>query len=182
MTIETSPQFLACLPFILKEEGGYSNDPHDPGGMTMYGIVQKEYDAYRKGKGLALQWVRKISKDEVHDIYYNSYWMPHCPMLPTGVDLSFFDMCVNAGPMRAIAILQQSYGILGDGLWGDQTTTAVMAKPIDIPTVIKIYAASRIRYYKSLRTFTYFGKGWTNRVNDIETAALAMAEKGTGEV
>ena len=34
MTTETSPRFLACMPFILKEEGGYSNTPGDHGGPT----------------------------------------------------------------------------------------------------------------------------------------------------
>ena len=53
------PRFLACLPFTLKEEGGYSNDAHDPGGKTMEGIIQREYDRYRSSQKRDLVGVRK---------------------------------------------------------------------------------------------------------------------------
>lgn len=173
-------QFMKCLPITLVQEGGYSNDAHDPGGMTMKGIIQREYDKYRKANGLALQWVHSISDDEVHAIYYSSYWLPHCVVLPDGVDLSFFDLCVNAGPMRAIAVLQQAYGIHADGLWGPMTTNAVIAKPVDTVSLIKNYTVARARFYHSLRTFQYFGKGWIRRTTEIETAALAMEKEGLG--
>lgn len=53
--MQTSPEFEACLPFVLKEEGGYSNTPGDHGGATNYGIIQREYNAYRDKKGLILR-------------------------------------------------------------------------------------------------------------------------------
>ena len=55
----------------------FSNDAHDPGGKTMCGIIQREYDTYRKMKGLPTQDVRKITQEEGYDIYRNSYWLPH---------------------------------------------------------------------------------------------------------
>src|ERR1700728_3806781 len=114
----TSPRFLACMPFVLKEEGGYSNDAHDSGGMTMHGIIQREYDRYRKSKGLPLQWVKNISVDEQNEIYWTEYWLPHCPDLPPGLDLSFFNIAVNGGPTRATHLLQRALGVGDDGICG----------------------------------------------------------------
>lgn len=174
MAIETSPRFLACLPFTLKEEGGYSDDPHDPGGKTMEGIIQREYDRYRSAHGLPLQWVKLISNDEMQDIYFGEYWLPHCPDLPAGLDLSFFDLCVNGGPFRAIVTLQRAMGIPDDGQWGPFTAGA--AKGIDsVSATIRRYAAERERFYRSLKTFVYFGKGWIGRTERCLAASLAMA-------
>jgi len=171
--IETSPRFLACLPFVLKEEGGYSDDAHDPGGMTMRGIIQREYDRYRSAHGLPHQWVKDISDDELYDIYFGEYWLPHCPLLPVGLDLSYFDLCVNAGPMRATVTLQRALGIADDGQWGPKTAAAVAN--IGSPAlVIRAYASDRERFYRSLSTFRYFGKEWLGRTSRCEIAALAM--------
>ena len=57
--------FDKALAFTLKWEGGYSNNPNDPGGATMKGVIQKTYDDYRKSKGLPLQGVKAISDSEV---------------------------------------------------------------------------------------------------------------------
>ena len=173
MAIETSPRFLACLPFVLKEEGGYSNDAHDSGGMTMDGIIQREYDRYRSSHGQPHQWVKNISDDEMHDIYFGEYWLPHCPTLPPGLDLSYFDLCVNGGPMRATVTLQRALGIHDDGQWGPQTTAAI-TNIGSINLVIKAFASERERFYRSLKNFKYFGKGWTGRTYRCEAASLAM--------
>lgn len=175
--IQTSPQFLACLPYTLTEEGGNSNDPHDPGGRTHKGIIQREYDKYRQGKGLSLQSDYLMSDAEIQEIYWTSYWLPHCPSLKPGLDLSFFDNCVNEGPRAAIVLLQRTLIISADGLWGDRTTEA-LSKVTDLRKAIITYSNWRERYYRSLHTFRFFGNGWLRRVSDIEKASLAMLEKG----
>lgn len=174
MTIETSPRFLACLPFTLKEEGGYSNDAHDPGGKTMEGIIQREYDRYRSAHHQPLQWVKLISDDEMHDIYFGEYWLPHCPALPAGLDLTFFDLCVNGGPLRAIVTLQRALGIHDDGQWGPQTADAI-TKIQSVTRIIQNYAAERERFYRSLRTFQYFGADWVGRTHRCLAASVVMA-------
>jgi lysozyme family protein len=174
MAIETSPRFLACLPFVLKEEGGYSNDAYDPGGMTMEGIIQREYDRYRSAHGQPHQWVKNISEDEMHDIYFGEYWLPHCPSLPPGLDLSYFDLCVNGGPMRATVTLQRALGIRDDGQWGPETSTKV-ANIADVTSIIQNFAAARERFYRSLSTFRYFGVGWIGRTHRCAAASIAMA-------
>jgi lysozyme family protein len=170
----SDPQFEKCLPDTLKQEGGYSNDAHDPGGMTMEGIIQREYDSKRKQWGLPTQWVKKISADEMRTIYYTDYWLPYCPSLDAGLDLEFFDLCVNGGQHRAIVTLQRALGISDDGMWGQQTSAAVgkLAASGDILSAIERLKVEREKFYRSLTTFRYFGKDWIRRSEEI-------AEQGT---
>lgn len=163
------------MPFILKEEGGYSNDAHDTGGMTMHGIIQREYDKYRRSKGLPLQWVKKISEDEQNDIYWNEYWLPRCPNLPAGLDLSFFNIAVNGGPTRATHLLQRTLGITDDGVYGPLTAKAVAAiDPADVKSIISHFATVEMAWYRTLGAFKYFGKNWTGRAQRCRDASLAM--------
>lgn len=177
-------RFDVCWPFTLAQEcplpsdwsnpHNFSNDAHDPGGETMCGIIQREYDAYRKHKGLPVQDVRHLTRDEGHDIYYNSYWLPECPKLVPGVDMVFFDEAVNAGPSAAIKMLQRALGISVDGIWGDETEKAAMAIS-NSSAVVKAFTAAREAYYRALSGFRYFGHGWINRSETIEAIALKMA-------
>jgi lysozyme family protein len=168
----TDVKFEKCLPDILVQEGEYSNDAHDPGGMTMEGIIQKEYDLKRKQWRLPTQWVKKISKDEVRTIYYTDYWQPYCPQLPAGLDLEFFDLNVNGGQHRAVVTLQQALFIRDDGDFGPATQLAV--EHCNVDRAIKGFCAHREAFYKSLTTFKYFGKDWIRRSEEIEKQAEGL--------
>src|SRR5215469_12907652 len=108
-------RFTTCLPFTLAQECPYpsewgnpknfSNDPGDPGGKTMDGIIQIEYDSYRVRQGLTRRDVRNVTEVEGDEIYYTGYWLPYCPELPAGLDLCFFDTSVNEGTFQAVKIL-----------------------------------------------------------------------------
>ncbi len=175
MALELSPRFIACMPFILQEEGGYSNDPHDSGGMTMHGIIQREYDRYRRSKGLPLQWVKNISVDEQNEIYWTEYWLPHCPLLPVGLDLSFFNIAINAGPGEATRLLQEALALTIDGNWGPKTNAAVVGiEPSDVPHMIQSFATDEENWYRHLSKFKYFGKDWIGRAQRCETLSLKM--------
>lgn len=184
MIADTQDDFLLCWPFVLAEEApfpddwsnprNFSNDPHDPGGETMDGIIQREYSAYRISKGEPSRDVILITKPEGADIYRNSYWLPNCPKLPRGFNLCVFDENVNAGPHAGTVLLQRTLGIPADGLWGPQTDAAV-ATITDVTAAIEKYTDQREAYYRSLRGFQYFGTGWLRRSATIETAALKMA-------
>jgi lysozyme family protein len=170
------PKFEDCLPDTLKQEGGYSNDAHDPGGKTMEGIIQKEYDLKRRQWGLPTQWVEKISADEMRTIYYTDYWMPYCPLLPPGLDLEFFDLDVNGGQHRAVIILQRALGVADDGEFGEQTLAAVskVATQGDLIQAIENFKAYRESFYRSLGTFRYFGSDWIRRSEEIAKEGEAM--------
>lgn len=166
------------MPYTLTEEGGYSNDAHDPGGMTMNGIIQREYDRWRAAKDLPTRWVREITPDEVHAIYFAWYWLPYSPLLPAGLDLCFFDTCVNNGLHAAIVLMQRMLGLEDDGLFGPKTKNAASlvynANVNVVSDLIKLYCVKRGTYYRSLRNFVYFGNGWMKRNSHIEGAALRL--------
>lgn len=185
-----SDRFFKCLPFTLAQEApfptdwknpkNFSNDKHDPGGATYMGIIQREYDQYRKQQGWSTQPVINISQSEGESIYLYTYWLPHCPLLPAGCDLVFFDSSVNQGCTEAIQILQVAMGLKNDGLWGNETDKAVAT--LSNPTsFIKGFSARRQDVYQMLKGFKYFGGDWTRRTSEIRDQALRMAaENATG--
>src|SRR5947207_5429615 len=112
-------RFEECLKFILKWEGGFTNDPDDPGGATNLGIIQTEYDKYRASKSLPHQSVKNISHAEASEIYVNNYWAPlKCDAMPRPLDLVMFDTGANMSNGVAIRPLQQSIGFTADGSFG----------------------------------------------------------------
>ena len=177
------PRFLICLPFTLAQEApfpsqwgnprNFSNDPGDPGGRTMDGVIQSEYTLWRTSHGLLTQDVSLISEAEGDDIYLTCYWLPWCPKLAPGLDMEFFDAAVNEGVGEAIKILQYALHVANDGQWGDQTDAAVAAIT-DVTSVINDFAARREAVYEESRGFTRFGADWTRRTSEIKTAALGM--------
>lgn len=171
--VGTDPEFDKCLPPILVQEGGYSNDAHDPGGMTDYGIIQREYDLKRKQWGLPTQWVKNISADEYRTIYYTDYWMPNCPQCYPGLDLEVFNMNVNGGPHRSTILLQESIDVTADGAFGPVTASTVKSL-WGSQKVIDAFRADADAFYKALPTFRYFGKDWLRRDFEINTKADAM--------
>jgi len=182
-------RFYACLPFVLREEvlwhdpfvwsdvhRNFSNDRHDPGGKTMCGITAREYDAWRKHHHLPVQPVQLISESEGHSIYYNSYWLPHSPALPPGLDLSFFDSAVNEGSTEAIKILQHVLGLAVDGVWGPKTAAAVGSiLPASAAATIHAFFIRRQEVYHESKGFQYFGNDWLHRSARIADASMEIA-------
>jgi lysozyme family protein len=179
-------RFVRCLPFVLREEVNwkdpfvwsdvkynYSDDRGDPGGKTMCGIIQREYDHFRKSRRLPVRDVRLIQEWEGHMIYYSWYWLPYCPDLPAGLNLSFFDTSVNMGTVEAIRLLQRTIGLPPDGLWGPKTATEVALTPASV-AVLNTFAGHRLDAYKQMNTFHLFGHGWTARTERIRKTSLEM--------
>jgi lysozyme family protein len=180
MTIATSLRFIACMPFIIQEEGTrFSNTPGDHGGATRYGIIQTEYNIYRYHKGLPLQSVNLISADEYNEIYWTSYWQPHCPALPAGLDLSVFNINVNGGPARGTKLLQKCLGIEVDGIWGGETDKAVAAIT-DVDSIITAFHADERAFYAAIiqndSSQQKFASDWFGRNDRCEALSLTMAK------
>jgi lysozyme family protein len=141
----------------------------------MCGITQNEYDAYRNSLHEPEQDVKQITQSDGQAIYLDDYWQPHCPQLPIGLDLSFFDSSVNMGARQATEILQFALDIGVDGIWGPQTAGAV-AGIGEVDDVINAFTAQREAVYRSFSTFQYFGADWIRRATEIGGESIQMME------
>ena len=169
-----SARFDACMPFIFKAEGGYSDTPGDPGGPTNFGITLATLKAYEGNPNLTAQDVKNLTPATAKEIYRSNYWnRMQCGALPAGLDLEVFDFGVNAGPGEAVKALQKIVGVTADGSIGPITLAALgQFKPRDL---ISQYSAARLAFYKGLNN-PEFEQGWTTRVAQIQTAASQMLD------
>lgn len=167
--------FPKALALVLKSEGLFVNDKHDPGGATMKGVTQRVYDAYRLNHRINKQGVQFIAPAEVAEIYKLQYWdTVKGDDLPAGVDYATFDAAVNSGIVRAAKWLQQAVPTTVDGHVGLATVAAVKAGN---PTAIVLRLCNaRLGFLHALTNWKYFGKGWANRMRDVQAAALDMAK------
>jgi lysozyme family protein len=166
--------FQECLDLVLKSEGGWVNNPADPGGETNLGVTKRVWEEY---VGHAVQSLKKLTKDDVAPLYELKYWRPcYCEVLPRGLDFVVFSMGVNAGPGRSIKLLQQSIGCVPDGVIGPKTRDLISSS--NGATLIAKFSETRREYYNSLKTFSIFGKGWLARVDREEQEALGMTKNG----
>lgn len=159
-----------CLPFVLRWEGGYVNDPADPGGATNKGVTQAVYDAWRAGKKLPKQSVRLLTSTEVEAIYEARYWNAcKCGGLPAPVDLVVFDSAVNCGVDRACRWLQRALGVAEDGDIGPRTLAAVKEYPA-LKLAAQV-AGLRGQHYLSISEknpkLGKFLNGWNNRLGAL---------------
>lgn len=155
-------RFNDCLAFTLKQEGGFVDNPADPGGATNFGITLATLRDYTRWASASVEDLKRLDNPTISSIYLNLYWRPmNCDYYPPGVDLMVFDFGVNAGPGRSVKILQDVAGTDVDGNPGLRTIAAVKVCPV-LGAVLHL-ADAQLAYYKGLPGFAEFGAGWTNR-------------------
>jgi len=166
--------FKECLDLVLKSEGGWVNNPKDPGGETNLGVTKVVWEEW---VGHPVETMKNLTKDQVAPLYEQKYWRPcYGEVLPRGLDFVVFSMGVNAGPGRSVKLLQSAIGCVSDGIIGSRTRELISAS--NSATLINKFSESRRDYYRSLKTFPIFGKGWLARVDHEETEAFNMAKNG----
>ena len=145
---------------IIDREGGYVNDPDDPGGATNFGVTihimrALGLDLTCDGKVTPAD-VKRLSRDQARDIFVQHYYhRPRIAELPEAVQPSVFDMYVNAGG-NAVRILQRLLVKMGhpvavDGALGPQTLTAARIAFDDAPDhLADAYGIERRNYYYRL--------------------------------
>jgi lysozyme family protein len=166
--------FQECLDLVLKSEGGWVNNPADPGGETNLGVTKRVWVEY---VGHPVDSLKKLTKDDVAPLYELKYWRPcYCEVLPRGLDFVVFSMGVNAGPGRSVKLLQCAIGCVPDGVIGPRTRELISSS--NGADIIQKFSTARREYYQSLKTFPIFGKGWLLRVDREEQEALEMCKNG----
>lgn len=166
--------FQACLKLLLApgREGGFVNNPKDPGGMTNIGVTQRVWEAW-VGHSVGEKEMRALTPVIVAPMYKRKYWdKVSGDLLPAGLDHAVFDFAVNSGPGQAAKILQRILGVRDDGFIGPQTLTKVVS--MDSSKLIADYNAARLAFLQALPTWADFGNGWGTRVAAVKTEATKM--------
>jgi lysozyme family protein len=171
VAVMTAENFGAVMSEVFAHEGGYVNDPRDPGGATNMGITIGTLSAWR-GKPVTPEDVRALTKGEALAIYRARYWVPvRGGDLPEGLDLVAMDGAVNSGVSCGARWLQQGVGLAPDGKVGAATIEA--ARLADEGAIARACEA-RMGFLEGLRTWAAFGRGWSRRVASVQAVATRM--------
>jgi len=151
-------KFDEIIEVVLHHEGGYVNDPKDPGGETNFGVAKRSHPDVD---------IKNLTKEGAKEIYYQDYWIKNrVPQLPDNLKHIYFDMCVNQGRGRAVKILQQSANAKGADLKVDGGLGPMTIKSLNGVELDRV-RAYRIKYYADLVTrkpdLERFYFGWFRR-------------------
>ena len=159
---EEMSKFDEIIEVVLEHEGGYVNDPKDPGGETNFGIAKRSNPDVD---------IKNLTKAEASLIYKTKYWDKNkVESLPEELWHIYFDCCVNMGKSRAVKILQQAANGKGanidvDGGLGPNTLKAI--SNVELERV----RAYRVKYYADLVTrkpdLEKFYFGWYKRALEV---------------
>lgn len=138
---------------LLGHEGGYVNDPRDPGGETNWGISKRAYPAVD---------IKALTQDGAKAIYRRDYWAPvRADELPDLVRFDVFDAAVNHGVIQSAKWLQRAAGANPDGVIGAQTVAAARAAGTQLAAH---FNGHRLQFYTDSGNWTVYSKGWARRV------------------
>jgi lysozyme family protein len=124
---------------LIQREGGYVNDPDDPGKETKFGISKRSYPALD---------IPNLTEEDARDVYLVDFWQPAgCDGMPQVVADAVFDFAVTSSVRRSVRVLQQAAGVPIDGVVGPNTLAAV-AGAADL--VAARFTLIRMAYYAEL--------------------------------
>lgn len=156
--MSNTPSFSAAFEHafaqVVGHEGGYANDPRDPGGETRFGISKRAYPQLD---------IAALTLEDAKAIYWRDYWLrAQCNNMPVGLAFDVFDFAVNSGIGTAIRHLQRALGLVEDGLVGPVTVGAVIRS--DISALRARLGGLRLQFMASLSAWPTYGRGWARRV------------------
>ena len=138
---------------LMTLEGGYVNDPADPGGETKWGISKRSYPLVN---------IAALTREQAKEIYMRDFWTRgKMDQYDPAIAFQVFDFSVNSGIETALRKMQSAVGVADDGFVGPITTEALKAmSPADF---IMRFTAERIDFWTRLSTWPTFGRGWARR-------------------
>ena len=141
---------------LIGHEGGYVNNPADPGGETNYGISRRSYPG-EDIKGMTLARAKTI--------YARDFWGPAgCDALFDAAKFQVFDMAVNSGVTAAIKTVQRAVAATPDGKLGPLTLQAIQSMPP--ARFVARFNGQRLAYMAGLSHWPAFSRGWALRIAD----------------
>lgn len=139
---------------LLGIEGGYVNNPADPGGETNWGICKRSYP---------LVDIKSLTREGAKAIYLSDFWSRiHADRLPDGVAYQLFDFAVNSGIETAVRRFQRAIGVADDGHWGpiSQSTAECFTES----DMIQLLNAERLEFMTRCSNWPDASRGWARRI------------------
>lgn len=143
--VQQDTRFLKALNFTRLAEGGYANNPNDPGGATNMGVTQNTYNAWLILQGKLPQDVKNITPAEVHKIFYENYWkaVGADTTASEALAIVMFDTAILCGVSKAKQLARQAN--------------------YNVQNLLEL----RLAYHQQDINAQYFLVGWANRVNNL---------------
>lgn len=151
---EKIDKFAVAMAFVLKWEGGLSNDRLDPGGLTNFGISK------RYNPEISAIEIRNLTKEKAVQIYHRKYWIPAgCENFEHPLSMAVFDAAVNNGVSRSLSF----YAAAKESMFDPDTLS-----------LTKAHLGHRAAWYRAeVKRKPYkkkFLKGWLRRVDALSKA------------
>lgn len=150
--------FEAVVEALKTREGGYVNNPRDPGGQTKYGISKRSYPN---------EDIPNLTWQRAKQLYHRDFWLA-CRLdeLPAKLRPMIMDAAVHHGKVKAIKFLQKALSVTADGIIGPQTIRA--ANTQDCNRLVERVAEQRLTFVRNLETYSTFGRGWERRIATVK--------------
>lgn len=158
------------MPFILKWEGGFVNDPLDRGGATNKGITIGTFRQFY-GAAATVDRLKRITDEEWLNIFRAGYWNPWCAdyIRTQAIANIVVDWAWASGTKTSIKQVQRLLGVTVDDCVGPKTLTAI--NTADQHDLFDRIHAARIAFVDDIvrrnPSQSRFIRGWKNRINDI---------------
>lgn len=143
-----------AFALLIGHEGGYVDDPNDPGGETKFGISKRAYPR---------EDIPNLTLERAKELYRRDYWGPAaCDAVPDCIKFDLFDTAVNSGPKQAIRLMQRVLGVVDDGIVGPRTLMAAQSMPP--ARLVAWFNAERLEFMVTLNNWRHHGGGWARRI------------------
>jgi lysozyme family protein len=151
--------FKTAVLITLKNEGGYVDNPLDPGGATNMGVEQRDLPDID---------IKSLTQDQAIAFYQERYWKPlYSQIEDQGVANKLFDMGVLFGIGTAVMNIQTALDIMADGIFGPETLQSTNgADPASLLSAFKTLLVTRALYIGQTKpSERVFVAGWIRRIN-----------------
>jgi lysozyme family protein len=171
--------------FVVSSEGGFTDNPADPGNWTGGKVGAGLCRGTKFGISAAAHSdlnIKSLTLDEAKALYQREYWdRVDGDRLPDSIALLVFDAAINNGIGRSVRWLQQAVLVAQDGVIGPRTLQAidhVVARPGGSMELGAELLAQRLTFMTALATWKSFGLGWARRLFRLQYASLEAASNG----
>jgi len=145
--------FESAIDRVLSHEGGYVNNPADPGGETQWGISKRSYPDVD---------IKTLTRDGAKKLYRRDFWDPVASQIhDDALMYQVLDAAVNHGMGNSVRFIQRALGLADDGHWGPHSQEVFKSQ--DPKDVHLLFLAERFEFWAKLKAFDTFGRGWVRR-------------------